>query len=145
MLAIKIRSALMSRLSFTQITSVNAYSTQIKKVLNYTQLPAKKKFTKYQKTSQNDEIGSARREFKVSESRDLKKFIYRGRSAQFMDGLKETENDLDPEKLFELEKDLDTFVSNEKGYHDTVSEFPKIWILFIRFVYFLKKFELKCN
>ncbi len=124
----------MSRLSFSQITSGNPYSTQIKKVLNDT--PVKKKFTKYQKTSQNDEIGSARRELKVSESRDLKKFIYRGRSAQFMDGLKETENDLDPEKLFELEKDLDVFVSNEKGYHDTVSENLKIKIFFNLFAYF---------
>ncbi len=123
MLATTIRSTLSGRLNLLlPAISVNAYHIKNKTYLNVVdKKPVKNKASTFRMSSLNDGRGGVTRSFNIPDNRNSKKFIYHGRSNDFMHGIKETENDLNPEELFEIEKDLDTFASNENAFHDKVS------------------------
>lgn len=77
----------------------------------------------------NDGFGGVKREFRIPEDRN-KNFILKGKSNEFMHGLKETVTDEDPQSMFELEKDLDLFANDENLYHAEViqEDMKKVFI-----------------
>jgi hypothetical protein len=49
-----------------------------------------------------------------------KKFILKGKSDEYMNGLSESLEDMNPQNLFELDEELDLYATNENMYHDKV-------------------------
>ena len=71
-------------------------------------------------TSLNDGRGGAKREFKIPVNRQNSKFIFNGRSDDQLMGRSQDDEMKNPEEMFELEKDLDMFTTNENLFHGQI-------------------------
>ena len=70
--------------------------------------------------SLNDGRGGMTKQFKFKPPQDNKKFLIKGSSDAYMHGLRESEAEIDPEKYFEVEEDLDVYSQNQHLYHKKI-------------------------
>lgn len=104
------------------IQTLKKHTNSKYKPQNKKQKNASKSADYFQMSSLNDGRGGTLRKFRFPNNQTENNFIFKGKSNQYMHGLKESISEQDPQETFEMEKDLDLYSRDEGLYHKQIIE-----------------------